>query len=365
MTDEDNELISIVTPVYNAAEFLPRLYGCLRAQSYGRWEWVVVNDGSTDGSGAMLRRWADADGRIIYRECPNSGSAKQPRDMAVALASSRMVLCIDADDYVADDYVRTMYERKTATGADIVYPVMRSIAGGTVLCELPAAGIDRRRVCDGRSLVRETLDGWRIGCVGGLYDKALWTALSHSGDGTAVWMNSDELDERLFLVRAGRVAFADTYYYYVANDLSITQRFSPKQFQRLRTDSALKAFVCDEFGAQSHEYALAARQMFRTWRHCMALYAIHRRSLGPSREAISARLRESLADIDVSVLTACERLQFLNLHCFGLLSLLFRIRYSAVCLFHDTGFMRPSVPRPAAGSAPSDGDAAADDRSSQ
>lgn len=347
MRCKDDELISIVTPVYNAAEFLPRLYGCLRAQSYGNWEWVVVNDGSTDGSGTLLKELAENDGRIRYSECRNSGSAKQPRDKAVALASARYVLCIDADDYVPSGYVQTMYERKCETGANIVYPIMRSIAGDRIVNELPAAEFDRRKVYRGRNLVRETLDGWRIGCVGGLYDKTVWTNTGHTGSGTEVWMNSDEVDERLYLTNAGKVAFADTYYYYVTNDFSITRIFSPKLFQRLKTDRILNAFIKDEFGRESEEYARAGRQMFRTWRDCMTLYVIHRHRLGPSHKAIYGDLRENFNMTDVSLLSAKERLKYLNLFCFSLTFLLFRIRYSPARLSHYIKSRLANRPHPA------------------
>lgn len=103
------ELLFVVTPVYNAMKYLPVLYDCLCAQSYDNWEWVVVNDGSTDESGVILKEWAANDERIRYYESNNSGYAKQPRDMAVYYSSARYIICIDADDYVDADYLQKMY----------------------------------------------------------------------------------------------------------------------------------------------------------------------------------------------------------------------------------------------------------------
>lgn len=329
-----SELLSVVTPVYNAMRYLPVLYGCLCTQSYGNWEWVVVNDGSTDGSGSMLKEWAAADGRIRYYESGNSGSAKQPRDMAVYYSSARYIICIDADDYVDADYLQKMYGRLVETKADIVYPVMRFASeDNKCTLELPVDGFDRTEVYCGRDLVRETLMGWRIGCNGGLYDKAIWNNLSYPEKKTPVWMNSDELDERLYLVRAKRVAFADTVYHYVNHGESITQNFSPKRFHRLKTDRELLGFVRKEFGGAGKENSLMDRQLFCTWRSGMALYVRNFRRLYSCRDIIFKDLAENFTLIDKGCLTARERIMFLNLCSFKLIFVLFCLKYSPVCLF--------------------------------
>lgn len=328
------ELLSVVTPVYNAAAHLPALYDCLRAQTHTEWEWVVVDDGSTDGSGDLLRRWAAADSRISLYACAASGSAKYPRDMAVCKARSRYVVCIDADDRVEPRYLATLRRRMLDTGADIVYPVMRfTDVRGVCTEELPVPGFDRSAVYNGRDLVADTILEWRIGCNGGLYDKAVWTNLCYPERTSPVWMNSDEVDERIYLAADVRVAFADAVYTYVNHDASITRRFSPKLFHRLKTDRVLLDFVVREFGTSGREYRNVQLQMFYTWRSSMARFVRHFRDLYACRDFIYGDLRENFGLIDPACLSAAERRQFLGLRSFRLLFLLFCLKYAPATLF--------------------------------
>lgn len=330
----DDRLLSVVTPVYNAVARLPVLYACLRAQTHVEWEWVVVDDASTDGSGDLIRRWAEADSRIRLYACPASGSAKYPRDMAVCKARSRWVVCIDADDRVDDRYLEKLRQRMLDAGADIVYPVMRFVnEQGVCTEELPVPDFDRSGVYSGRSLVAETILEWRIGCNGGLYDKAVWTNLSYPVPTSPVWMNSDEVDERIYLSGNVRVAFADAVYYYVNHDDSITRRFSPKLFHRLKTDRVLLDFVAREFGTSGREYRNTQLQMFYTWRSCMARFVRHFRDLYVWRDDIYADLRENFHHIDPACLSAAERRQFLGMRSFRLLYLLFCAKYAPTTLF--------------------------------
>lgn len=327
-TIADGLFLSVVTPVYNAAGFLPALYATLRAQTYRAWEWVVVDDGSTDGSGEMLRRWAGDDSRIRCYACERSGSAKFPRDMGIVKARSRFVVCIDADDSVAPDYLETLAARQAATGADIVYATVRFVTpDGECTGELPLPDFDRMRIYAGRSLVRETIPLWRIGC-NGLYDKSLFTNLSYPVRRADILMNSDEVDERICLVNAKAVAFADTTYFYINRSGSVTSAVSPRFFDRLRTDRALLSLIVAEYGRDSVEYSRMSRQQFCNFRSCLAVFAAGRRRLGGSAGAVYSDLRESFRRIDASCLSRGERVKLFGLVSFRLLYALFHIKYS-------------------------------------
>ena len=327
-TIADRMFLSVVTPVYNAAGYLPALYATLRAQTHTAWEWVVVDDGSTDGSGEMLRGWAAADDRIRCYACSRSGSAKYPRDMGIVMACSRFVVCIDADDGVAPDYLEKLAARQAATGAGIVYAAVRFVMpDGECTGELPLPGFDRTQVYAGRSLVCETIPIWRIGC-NGLYDKSLFTNLSYPVRKADVWMNSDEVDERITLINAKAVAFADTTYFYINRSESVTSGVSPRFFDKLKTDRALLSLIVSEYGRGSEEHSRMSRQLFCNFRSCLAVYAANRRSLGADGAAIYADLKENYRLIEPSCLSPAERIKFLGLVSFRLLHALFHIKYS-------------------------------------
>ena len=117
---EEHTLISVVTPVYNGEHFVQKAYNCLTRQTHTDWEWVVVDDGSTDYSFALLSEIAKKDSRVrLFSQRP-SGSAKQPRDHAVAEAKGPVILPLDIDDRLDDDYLAVMLNRMLETQADIV-----------------------------------------------------------------------------------------------------------------------------------------------------------------------------------------------------------------------------------------------------
>ena len=117
-------LISVVTPVYRGEAFVQSAYDCLCRQTYQNWEWVVVDDGSDDGTYEKLEALAMNDPRIRCFQQKNSGSAKQPRDHAVYESQGAFVLPLDIDDLLSDDYLELMLTRQQQTDADIVYPQM-------------------------------------------------------------------------------------------------------------------------------------------------------------------------------------------------------------------------------------------------
>ena len=334
ITPNDNTLISVVTPVYNGERFIRKTYECLCRQTYGNWEWSVVNDGSTDGSHAMLMELALQDPRIIYSSQDNSGAAKMPRDRAVVQSRGRFLLPLDIDDSMADDYLEQMMARQQATDADIVYPRMNFIdlSTGETTMQLPVADFDSSRIYTGRQLVKETAPEWRIGCNGGLYKYSTWVNKCWPLSDEPVWMNSDEVDERLYLLRAERVAFSTAQYYYQNHESSITARISPKLFHTLKTNLQLIDLTAHEFGRDSDEHRRMLRRAYCDWRWKMSLYVSNYRQLEQADDEIHRSLAACFHQLDASVLTRGERLKFLWLKSFPVTMAMFCVKYSPTLL---------------------------------
>ncbi|MCR5618495.1 MAG: glycosyltransferase [Lachnospiraceae bacterium] len=114
-----NKLISIIIPVYNAAEYLERSVGSVRNQTYQNLEIITVDDGSKDDSLNLLNSFALEDSRIRVISKENGGSSSA-RNAGLKAASGEYVGFIDADDYIEPD----MYENLAAIldedqGADV------------------------------------------------------------------------------------------------------------------------------------------------------------------------------------------------------------------------------------------------------
>lgn len=91
-------LVSVLMPVYNGAATLPMALASLLAQSYANWEAIIVDDGSTDGSGALVASVNDP--RIVYvRLAQNQGRAAA-RQAALDYARGELIAKLDADDWI-------------------------------------------------------------------------------------------------------------------------------------------------------------------------------------------------------------------------------------------------------------------------
>lgn len=103
------EMLSIIVPVYNAASYLDRCLLSVASQKCSDWECVVVDDGSTDGSGDICQSWVKRDKRFVYVYQENSG-VSVARNKALSMSSGEWVAFVDADDWLDEDYVSVMMD---------------------------------------------------------------------------------------------------------------------------------------------------------------------------------------------------------------------------------------------------------------
>ncbi len=90
--------VSVVMPVYNGMEFVAEAIASVQGQSFQNWELLAVDDGSTDGSLALLHDLAQADRRIrVLAGAVNQGPGPT-RSLGMAQAQGRYIAFLDADD---------------------------------------------------------------------------------------------------------------------------------------------------------------------------------------------------------------------------------------------------------------------------
>lgn len=96
--------ITVFTPTYNRAYILENLYRSLQRQSYGDFEWLVVDDGSSDGTEALFDRWRREENPfpIRYVRQENGGKCRAINH-GLKLARGELFFTVDSDDYLTDD----------------------------------------------------------------------------------------------------------------------------------------------------------------------------------------------------------------------------------------------------------------------
>lgn len=181
--------VSIVTPNYNGAQFLPRCLDSVDAQSFEDWEHIVVDDGSDDDSAALIEARAQSAGdasRLKLIRSPGNEGPRLARNRAVAAARGRYIAFLDNDDWWhAEKLARQLhfmreggwsischsYAQRDDADKDLgVFRVRPRISYRLTLCTnmLSASTV----ICD-----RKQLGDLRNHCAVGNEDHTLWLRL--------------------------------------------------------------------------------------------------------------------------------------------------------------------------------------------
>jgi glycosyltransferase involved in cell wall biosynthesis len=124
----DMPLVSVITPVYNAARWLPETIASVQAQTLTDWELILVDDGSTDESVAIAEKAAKEDSRIRSLRMPANGGPGAARNMALDAAQGRFIAFIDADDLWLPEKLSTQTVWMTEHHYEFVYHDYRNIS---------------------------------------------------------------------------------------------------------------------------------------------------------------------------------------------------------------------------------------------
>lgn len=100
-------IISIIVPVYNAAELIGQTIESILSQTYEHIELILVNDGSTDNSESVIQKWVNKDSRVIYLKQENKGPSAA-RNRGIEVSSGDYLLFVDADDKLNQDVIDKM-----------------------------------------------------------------------------------------------------------------------------------------------------------------------------------------------------------------------------------------------------------------
>ena len=212
--------VSIIVPIYNREKYICRALDSILNQTYRNYEVVLMDDGSTDRSGEICKKYASEDDRIHYYHQENCGVAKA-RNNALKHVSGNMIAFVDADDCVTKDYLEKMLDQKNRYSAQMVICGFKRFSG------------DKPDVLEDQKYtpIVWNHDKALLNCYGQhgpavcsvlwnkIYDADLFNGLSFP-EGLR---NEDEFLMPRLLDKCERVVFSDVpLYFYYENDSSIT-----------------------------------------------------------------------------------------------------------------------------------------------
>ena len=112
------ELISIIVPIYNTEKYLDKCITSILQQTYDNLEIILVNDGSTDGSGKIAEKYLALDSRIILIN-QEQGGAANARNNGLKISKGKFIIFVDSDDYIRPDMVQYLLDHILASHAQI------------------------------------------------------------------------------------------------------------------------------------------------------------------------------------------------------------------------------------------------------
>lgn len=111
-TTENKIFLTVFTPAYNRAHTITRTYESMCRQSNKNFIWLVIDDGSTDDTAALIKDWQTKDNgfeiKYVYKE---NGGMHTAHNTAYENITTELNTCIDSDDYLADEAVQKIYDK--------------------------------------------------------------------------------------------------------------------------------------------------------------------------------------------------------------------------------------------------------------
>jgi len=192
----DPELVSIITPAYNAGRFIEATIQSVQSQTWENWEMLIVLDrSSTDNSAEIIMRCAQADDRLRVLDAPVERSVTDARNHGLSQARGRWVAFLDADDLWMPNKLDQQLKIMRETGAPLTYTGFRRLS-------LDGSTTGRYIGVPAQVTYTDLLKHNPIACVSVVIDQEATGPLSMGDDNEvhedlALWMD---------ILRPGRVA---------------------------------------------------------------------------------------------------------------------------------------------------------------
>lgn len=245
-------LFSIITPAYNAEQYIRNCVASLKLQNLADWEMVIIDDGSVDGTARLVADFAAVDSRVRLLSKTNGG-VSSARNAGLDAARGRYVIFLDSDDEMpagtltayakaiersAPDVVQGVASRIDAQGRELT---RISATSSMAACETAREAVDALTLPDKAPLLHYI---WNKA-----YCRELLERINARFD-ESVSLGEDFIFNCAIIAQSGPIAFvdADVCHYIQRDAESLTRRFRPDELVRRRKMEAAFRELLEGFG---------------------------------------------------------------------------------------------------------------------
>ncbi|WP_270310107.1 glycosyltransferase family 2 protein [Streptococcus infantarius] len=231
------DLVSIIVPVYNVEKYLKRCLDSIINQTYSSIEIILIDDGSTDSSGDICESYARLDSRITVIHKKNAGLG-MARNTALDIAKGKYVIFVDSDDYIAPNMLENLYTTLVEAKADTCIGGYQRVYSDKIeIFENPIKGkiFDKSNILSdvlskmfGRLNNNDSLEMsvWKV-----LFSNELIQTYDIRFPSEREFISEDIIFDTEYYAKANRVVMSsDVGYYYCDNEDSLTTKYNPNRF---------------------------------------------------------------------------------------------------------------------------------------
>lgn len=242
-------MISIVMPVFNAEEYLKKSIESILRQTYLAWELIIIDNGSEDDSFRICQEYAKNEERILVLHQYQNKGVSAARNLGMEKATGNFVTFLDADDWVAPDYLEQLVKTQKNTQADMlvcqykkVYDADRNVEEET---------LDQQYGFAAKAYHREEyvsqclLDGYTH-CWGVLYKLSLLEGIRFPA---RVTIGEDVLFLIDTILQAEKIVVTeyDGYRYYINENGAMNRKFTPSYMDQILCWQRAKEKLLDKY----------------------------------------------------------------------------------------------------------------------
>ena len=235
---DEEDLISVIVPVYNVEEYLKKCIDSIISQAYTNLEIILVDDGSTDNCGKICDEYAENDKRIkvIHKE---NGGLSDARNAGIDIAKGKYLTFIDSDDFVENNYIELLYDEAKKYDADLSIASHKVIYSKTCMDKST-----NEEFCSDAKIILEKIlydDGVDLSAWGKLYKSKLFKEIRYPKDR----LYEDSATTYKLIDLSNKIAVnSKPVYNYVIREKSITNNvFSEKKLDLITSTKEMTDFI--------------------------------------------------------------------------------------------------------------------------
>ena len=219
----EQQLISIIVPVYNVENYLNKCLDSILCQTYDNFEVLLIDDGSLDGSPQICEEYAKRDNRVRVIHKMNGG-VSEARNDGIKNAKGAFLCFVDSDDYVSPNYLSALVGSQQENNADVVFgKYCKDISGKIVYMHEDLKTLINEKKIAMFFSDKEYVMGSMCRL---LLRKSIFETINF--DKSLKYCEDLYFVLNLFLIDLKFSYTNETIYYYFCNSNSVTQKFNSK-----------------------------------------------------------------------------------------------------------------------------------------